>query len=157
VKFRRLLSSVLCNEKIKYLSSFSYGFNGFWIFMYERAVLTVTVIFSEFLLNARAMQANVRNACKMLNRLTRLVCGEKLSEYSSWKNWSFKYLNGWSGGFRPNAFRRNVFVLWAGRAAQFSIIGWQNPETAFPDQPVRTRVYKTRFPHLLIITQYLGT
>ena len=54
--------------------------------MYERAVLTVTVIFSEFLLNARAMQANVRNACKMLNRLTRLVCGEKLSEYSSWKN-----------------------------------------------------------------------
>jgi hypothetical protein len=79
--------------------------------MNKRFRLFGTVSFSEFLLNSHAMQANVRNACKMLNRLTRLVCGEKLCEYSSWKNRSFKYLNGWSGGFRPNAFRRNVFVL----------------------------------------------
>ena len=53
--------------------------------MNEQFRIFGTVSFIEFLLNAHAMQANVRNACKMLNRLTRLVCGEKLCEYSSWK------------------------------------------------------------------------
>jgi hypothetical protein len=52
------------------------------------------VSFSEFLLNAHEIQTGVRNAYKMLNRLTQLVCGEKLCECSSWKNRSFKYLNG---------------------------------------------------------------
>ena len=70
-----------------------------------------TVSFSESLLNAHATQASVRNACQMLNRLTRSVCAEKLCEFFNWKNRSFKYLNGSSEGFRPRAFRRHVLVL----------------------------------------------